>query len=58
MIIRHSTILLEQITEIEKEISKLEYLMEKMGVDCDRDKMLEVIVNCQKLKSSWQSQKN
>lgn len=50
MVIRHSMVLLEQLTELEREISKIESLMEKLGMNHDREKMIALIVACQKRK--------
>lgn len=40
MIILHSKNLLEQLSEIESVISKIESYMDENGIECDREKIL------------------
>lgn len=44
MIIRYSDSLLKQLSELEVRIQKFERLMEELGIDCDREKILQVII--------------
>ncbi len=44
MVIRHSNQLLEQLTEVEEKIKMIEQLMEELEVDCDREKLIKVIL--------------
>lgn len=48
MIIRHSLQLLEHLTELEAKIQNWEKLMEELGVEFDREKLLRMIVSGQK----------
>lgn len=44
MIIRHSMKILEQLTEIEKIIQKLERKMDELGIDMEKEKLLKEIL--------------
>ncbi len=44
MIIRHSESILKQLSELETRIQKFERLMEELGIDCDRENILQVII--------------
>lgn len=44
MIILHSTKILEQLTEIENVIKKIETYMDENGIDADREKILEALI--------------
>lgn len=44
MIILHSLKILEQLTEIESLIKKIESYMDEKGIEADREKILEVLV--------------
>ena len=44
MIILHSMKILEQLTEIESLIKKIENYMDKNGIEADREKILEVLM--------------
>lgn len=44
MIIRHSMKILEQLTEIEKIIQKLERKMDELGIDVEKEKLLKEIL--------------
>lgn len=50
MVIQHSQALLEQLTEIEEKIQALEGVMEKLGIELDREKLLKIITG-QKMKN-------
>lgn len=52
MIIRHSNKLLEQLSEIEGLIQKVERLMEENGVEVDREKMLLTLLKGQEARSA------
>lgn len=43
MVIRHSNLLLEQLTEVEEKIQKVEKLMEELNIEYD-EKLLEKIM--------------
>lgn len=44
MVIRNSLQLLEQITDVEEKIRILEERMEALGIDVDREKLIEAIL--------------
>lgn len=44
MIILHSTKILEQLTEIENFIKKIENFMDEKGIDVDREKILKALI--------------
>lgn len=44
MIILHSMKILEQLTEIENTIKKVENYMDENGIEIDREKILEVLI--------------
>ena len=44
MVIRNSLQLLEQITDVEEKIRILEERMEALGIDVDRERLLEAIL--------------
>jgi len=44
MIILHSMKILEQLTEIESLIKKIENYMDENGIEADREKILEVLM--------------
>lgn len=44
MVIRHSLKILEQLSEIENFISKIERFMEQKGIELDREKLLRGLV--------------
>lgn len=49
MIIRHSMKILEQLTEIESMIQKIEALVEESDLDIDREKLLMKILRNQEV---------
>ena len=49
MIIQHSLKILEQLTEIENLIRKIETYMEENGVEADKDKILEALMTSRTL---------
>ena len=44
MVIRHSLLLLEQLSDVEEKIKRLETMMREMGVDCDQEKLLKALL--------------
>ncbi len=44
MIILHSTKILEQLSEIENLVKKIETFMDENGIDVDREKILEALI--------------
>ena len=44
MVIRHSNQLLEQLTEVEEKIQAIEKLLEEMGLDCDKEKLIRTLL--------------
>jgi ketopantoate reductase len=59
MIIRHSLLILEQLTEIEKIIQEVEMMMDKNGIDMDREKLLlKLLKNREAHTSSRTKKKN
>lgn len=47
MIVRHSLKLLEQLTELENVIQKIERVMDENGIECDRELVLLKILKGQ-----------
>lgn len=45
MIIQNSQRLLEQLTDLEKKIQKIEVLMDKLGIQEDREKIIRMILS-------------
>ncbi|GEM_PF-2821670 len=45
MIIQNSLKLLEQLSEIEAKIQKIEALMDELGIKQDRDKIISLIIH-------------
>lgn len=59
MIIRHSLLILEQLTEIEDLIQQVEKLMDENGVDVDREKLLlKLLKNRGTMKAPRNKEKN
>lgn len=52
MIIHHSLKILEQLSEIENLIRKIERVMEENHLPVDRDKILEALIASRKLKKN------
>ncbi len=52
MIIHHSIKLLEQLTEIESLISRIENYIEENKLEVDREKILEAVIASRKFKES------
>ena len=50
MIIYHSSMLLEHLSEIEEKIRKIELLADALGVEIDREKLLKILIG-QRIKS-------
>lgn len=44
MVIRHSNQLLEQLTEVEEKIQAIEKLMEELGLDCDKERLIRTLL--------------
>jgi len=44
MVIRHSNQLLEHLSEVEEKIQFIENLMEKLEIDCDREKLIKTLL--------------
>ena len=44
MVIRHSNQLLEQLSEVEEKIRLVERLMEELELECDREKLIRIIL--------------
>lgn len=57
MIVRHSLKLLEQLTELEKVIQKIERVMDENGIDCDRELVLLKILKGQETSYASRPQK-
>lgn len=47
MIIRNSNHLLEQLSEIEDKIQRMERVMRELEIDCDREALMEMLIACQ-----------
>lgn len=59
MVIRHSILILEQLSEIEKLISKIESFIDETGIDIDREKLLlKILKNKEAQSTSRLKQKN
>lgn len=59
MIIRHSLLILEQLTEIEDLIQQVEKMMDENGVDVDREKLLlKILKNRGTVKAPRKNEKN
>ena len=54
MMILHSEGLLDQLTELESKIQKVEKLMSELGVDCDKELLLKVLLAKKRAASSGQ----
>ncbi len=52
MIIHHSLKILEQLSEIESLIHKIEHYIEEKGIDVDREKILEVLITSRLLRKN------
>lgn len=52
MIIQHSNQILEQLTEIENFIKRIEHLMDENGIKSDREKILEALISSRIFKKS------
>lgn len=52
MVIRHSNKLLEQLSEIEGLIQKIERLMDENGLELDREKMLLTLLKGQEVRNT------
>lgn len=52
MVIRHSNKLLEQLSEIESLIQKIERLMDENGLELDREKMLLTLMKGQEARNT------
>jgi metallophosphoesterase superfamily enzyme len=57
MIIHHSKKILEQLSEIEDFIRKIERYMDETGIDGNRDKLLQQILENQEVLPSWSAKK-
>ena len=44
MVIRHSSQLLEQLSEVEEKIKLLERVMAELQIDCDQEKLVKVLL--------------
>jgi hypothetical protein len=44
MVIRHSKLLLEQLSELENKIKLLESAMNELGIEMDREKLLRLMI--------------
>jgi hypothetical protein len=44
MVIRHSNQLLEQLSEVEEKIQAIEKLLEELGLDCDKEKLIRTLL--------------
>lgn len=47
MIVMNSTQLLEQLSEIEEKIQRVEGVMRDLKIDCDKEKLMELLIACQ-----------
>ena len=45
MIIQHSLTLLEQLSELEEKIRKIETVMDGMGIEVDRESLLKILAS-------------
>jgi hypothetical protein len=44
MVIHHSNQLLEHLSEVEEKIKLIEHLMEKLNIDCDKEKLIKTLL--------------
>lgn len=58
MIIRHSLKLLEQLSEVEDLIQKLEQIMDERGIDFDREQLLLKVLKGQEARTSRPKKNN
>ncbi len=56
MVIQHSKQLLEQLTEIESRIKKYEEMMDALGIELDREKLLKLLIG-QRDQAHWPNKK-
>ena len=47
MIVMNSSALLENLTEIEEKILRLENMMSELGIDSDKENLMELLIACQ-----------
>lgn len=47
MIVMNSNLLLEHLTELEEKIQRLERVMKEVGIEWDRENMMELLIACQ-----------
>lgn len=51
MIVMNSKILLEQLTEIEDKIQKMEDVMKNLEIEVDKEGLMELLIACQVAKT-------
>jgi len=58
MIVLHSNKILEQLSEIETLIQKIETFMDEKGIDCDREKVLLKVLKSREVTSTSRQNKD